>query len=161
ARRPYPAHGGGQHRRPRMPDRAHKARGGHHRRRVTGLKTAVGKADKGRSMTQHRHSSHRVRTAVCVGISMIAVACGTRGGHTAADASGAGPLTTLTGAGSTFDQPFFAQAFSSYGPRHGVAITYHSIGSGGGIQQFTANKVDFGASDAPMNAAELAAANKT
>ena len=94
-------------------------------------------------------------------ISMIAVACGTRGGHVAADASGAGPLTTITGAGSPCDQPFFARAFSSYGPRNGVAITYHGCGSGSGIQQFTANKVDFGASDVPMNAAERAAANKT
>jgi phosphate transport system substrate-binding protein len=112
-------------------------------------------------MTQHRPSSHRVRTAVCVVISMMAVACGTRGGHGATDAAGAGPLTTITGAGCTFDQPYLAQAFATYGPRNGVAITYDSIGSGGGIQQFTANKVDFGASDVPINAAESAAANKT
>ncbi len=33
----------------------------------------------------------------------------------------------------------------------GVSINYRSIGSGGGIAQFTAGTVDFGATDAPLN----------
>ena len=37
-----------------------------------------------------------------------------------------------------------------------VNINYQSIGSGGGIKQFTAKTVDFGASDAPLTAAERA-----
>ncbi|HRC62895.1 MAG TPA: phosphate ABC transporter substrate-binding protein PstS, partial [Dehalococcoidia bacterium] len=40
----------------------------------------------------------------------------------------------------------------------GVQVNYQSIGSGGGIQQFTEKTVDFGASDAPMSDAELAKA---
>jgi len=36
-----------------------------------------------------------------------------------------------------------------------VQINYQSIGSGGGIKQITEKTVDFGASDAPMNAEEL------
>lgn len=63
--------------------------------------------------------------------------------------------TQLTGAGSTFVNPFFSKAFYVYGQQHGVAVNYQSIGSGGGIQQFTQKTVDFGASDVPMNAGEL------
>jgi len=64
--------------------------------------------------------------------------------------------TQLTGAGSTFDYPFFSKAFYEYSQQHAdVTVNYQSIGSGGGIQQFIAKTVDFGASDVPMNAEEL------
>jgi phosphate transport system substrate-binding protein len=67
--------------------------------------------------------------------------------------------TELVGAGSSFDFPFFSKAFFEYGQKHSdVSINYQSIGSGGGIQQFTARTVDFGATDVPMNTKELAAA---
>ena len=68
----------------------------------------------------------------------------------------AAAATQLTGAGSTFDYPFFSKAFYIYNQkRPDVTVNYQSIGSGGGIQQFTAKTVDFGASDVPMNAEEL------
>ncbi|MFL5517034.1 MAG: phosphate ABC transporter substrate-binding protein PstS, partial [Gemmatimonadales bacterium] len=38
-------------------------------------------------------------------------------------------------------------------------INYQSIGSGGGIRQFTEGTVDFGASDGPMNESQIAAVN--
>lgn len=64
--------------------------------------------------------------------------------------------TQLTGAGSTFVYPFFSKAFYEYNQQHkDVTINYQSIGSGGGIEQFTAKTVDFGASDVPMNAEEV------
>jgi phosphate transport system substrate-binding protein len=64
--------------------------------------------------------------------------------------------TTLTGAGSTWDYPFFSKAFFEYGKVHGdVQVNYQSIGSGGGIEQFTQRTVDFGATDVPMNASEV------
>jgi phosphate transport system substrate-binding protein len=64
--------------------------------------------------------------------------------------------TTLTGAGSTWDYPFFSKAFFEYGKSHGdVQVNYQSIGSGGGIAQFTQRTVDFGATDVPMNAGEI------
>src|SRR5579862_3181608 len=67
--------------------------------------------------------------------------------------------TTLTGAGSTWDYPFFSSAFFQYSKAHGdVQVNYQSIGSGGGIAQFTQRTVDFGATDVPMNAKEIAAA---
>ncbi len=66
---------------------------------------------------------------------------------------------SLTGAGSTFDFPFFDAAFKGYG--HGVTVNYQPVGSGAGIQQFTQKLVDFGASDVPMNPiTELPAAVK-
>ena len=64
------------------------------------------------------------------------------------------PAGSLTGAGSTFDQPFFTKAFYVYNQQNsGVTVNYASIGSGGGIQQFQANTVNFGASDVPMSPA--------
>ena len=65
----------------------------------------------------------------------------------------------IVGAGSTFDLPFFSRAFFQYQSDHpGVTVNYQSIGSGGGIQQFTARTVDFGASDVPLSPKEMKAA---
>jgi phosphate transport system substrate-binding protein len=67
--------------------------------------------------------------------------------------------TSFVGAGSTFDFPFFSRAFYQYKSDHpDVTVNYQSIGSGGGIQQFTARTVDFGATDVPLNPKELKAA---
>ena len=65
----------------------------------------------------------------------------------------------LTGAGSTFVAPFFALAFTKY-HQHNPAVTvnYAVVGSSAGIAAISAKQVDFGASDVPMNASELAAA---
>ena len=69
--------------------------------------------------------------------------------------------TQLTGAGSSFDYPFFSKAFYIYNQKNpNVTVNYQSIGSGGGIQQFTAKNVDFGATDVPMNAEELTRAGQ-
>ncbi len=69
------------------------------------------------------------------------------------------PAGALTGAGSTFDQPFFTKAFYTYNQQNsGVTVNYASIGSGGGIQQFQANTVNFGASDVPMSPLDISAA---
>jgi phosphate transport system substrate-binding protein len=68
----------------------------------------------------------------------------------------AAPLL-ITGAGATFPFPLYSKWFSDYNKlQPDIRFNYQSIGSGGGIQQFTAGTVDFGASDAPMSDAELA-----
>jgi len=59
---------------------------------------------------------------------------------------------TLLGAGSTFVYPLFSKIFAEYSTTHGVKVNYQSIGSGGGILQLTNKTVDFGGSDAPLNA---------
>jgi len=59
---------------------------------------------------------------------------------------------SLTGAGATFPYPLYSKWISEYNKQNpNVKINYQSIGSGGGIRQITANTVDFGATDAPMN----------
>ncbi len=68
----------------------------------------------------------------------------------------AGPIL-VNGAGATFPYPLYSKWFSDYNKLNpDIRFNYQSIGSGGGIQQFTAGTVDFGASDAPMNAEEQA-----
>ena len=61
----------------------------------------------------------------------------------------------ITGAGATFPYPIYAKWADSYKKATGTGMNYQSIGSGGGIKQITAKTVDFGASDAPMSAADL------
>jgi phosphate transport system substrate-binding protein len=69
-------------------------------------------------------------------------------------------MVYLTGAGASFPYPLYAKWISVYQQQNpGVMINYQSIGSGGGIKQITAKTVDFGATDAPMSAKELAEAN--
>jgi phosphate transport system substrate-binding protein len=71
-----------------------------------------------------------------------------------------GPLaaqTQLTGAGATFPNPIYSKWFDAYNKNTGVQINYQSIGSGGGIKQFTEGTVDFGATDGPMNEEQLQA----
>ena len=46
--------------------------------------------------------------------------------------------------------PIYTKWFDVYAREAGVRINYQSIGSGGGIRQFTEGTVDFGATDAPM-----------
>ena len=63
---------------------------------------------------------------------------------------------SLTGAGATFPYPMYSKWFSEYKKAHSdIEINYQSIGSGGGIKQVTEGTVDFGASDGPMNDAQL------
>jgi phosphate transport system substrate-binding protein len=73
---------------------------------------------------------------------------------------GVGPLvaqTSLTGAGATFPNPIYSKWFSEYNKKTGVQINYQSIGSGGGIKQYTEGTVDFGASDGPMSEEQMQA----
>jgi phosphate transport system substrate-binding protein len=75
------------------------------------------------------------------------------GGRPAAGAAGA----VLTGAGATFPNPIYTKWFDAYARETGERINYQSIGSGGGIRQFTQGTVDFGATDGPMTDAQIAA----
>src|SRR5690348_13379368 len=65
----------------------------------------------------------------------------------------------INGAGATFPYPIYSKWFDVYHQNHPeIQFNYQSIGSGGGIRQFTAKTVDFGASDGPMTDAQLRAA---
>jgi phosphate transport system substrate-binding protein len=117
--------------------------------------------------TRRRHPARPATLATTAAIALLAAACtstaSTTGPDTAASvvaaASAGGQAPTLTGAGSTFDAPFFAAAFARYQKQHpAVVISYSAVGSSAGIAAFSARRVDFGASDVPMTAAEQAAA---
>lgn len=59
--------------------------------------------------------------------------------------------TLINGAGATFPYPIYSKWFDLYHRAHAeFQFNYQSIGSGGGIRQFLAQTVDFGASDNPM-----------
>ncbi len=63
------------------------------------------------------------------------------------------------GAGATFPAVLYQGWFYDYNRlAPGVRVNYQSIGSGAGINQFKEGTVDFGATDAPMSDADLAAA---
>jgi len=81
---------------------------------------------------------------------------GTASGETA---GGGGEKVSITGAGSTFVYPLMSKwqpEFQKANPN--VEVNYQSIGSGGGIRQLLDRTVDFGASDVPMTADEMAKA---
>lgn len=61
----------------------------------------------------------------------------------------------LTGAGSTWVYPLVAKWAAAYEKLTGAEVNYQSIGSGGGIAQIKAGTVAFGASDMPLEPAQL------
>jgi phosphate transport system substrate-binding protein len=56
-------------------------------------------------------------------------------------------------------EPDLRKWFDAYSKQTGVQISCQSIGSGGGIRQFTEGTVDFGATDGPMTESQIAAVN--
>lgn len=61
---------------------------------------------------------------------------------------------TIQGAGASFPNPAFQIWFDTYSTsvNPNVQISYQSVGSGAGLEQYINGTVDFGASEAPMNA---------
>src|SRR3546814_319838 len=68
---------------------------------------------------------------------------------------GTAQAADISGAGATFPYPIYAKWADAYKKDTGIGLNYQSIGSGGGIKQIKAKTVTFGASDAPLKAAEL------
>lgn len=101
----------------------------------------------------HRLATAAAAVALSAGL-LVAAGCGSSssGGTSSGSA-------TLNGAGATFPEPLYVQWSGQVRKDHpGLAVNYQGIGSGGGIEQFTAKTTDFGASDAPMSDTELAKA---
>jgi len=64
----------------------------------------------------------------------------------------------LNGAGATFPNIIYQDWMLTYNKAHpDVQLNYQSIGSGGGIRQFSDGTVDFGGSDAPMSDSAITA----
>src|SRR3954451_5446536 len=92
----------------------------------------------------------RKHSTIGFGITLLIGLAGLSGPKASAQVS-------LTGAGATFPNPIYTKWFDAYNKKTGVQINYQSIGSGGGIRQFTEGAVDFGASDGPMSNEQMQA----
>ncbi len=68
---------------------------------------------------------------------------------------GCGGTTTLNGAGASFPAAIYQRWFQDLASQ-GVRVNYQSVGSGAGVRQLISHTVDFGASDVPMKADEIA-----
>jgi phosphate transport system substrate-binding protein len=90
--------------------------------------------------------------ALAIGVA----ACGSSSKSGGSTGSGA----SISGAGATFPQPVYDEWANRFKSKDGIAVNYNPIGSGGGIAQFTAGTVDFGASDSAMKPEEVKAAEK-
>ncbi|RFD20590.1 phosphate ABC transporter substrate-binding protein PstS [Komagataeibacter melaceti] len=64
--------------------------------------------------------------------------------------------TEIIGAGSSFGAPIYGAWGEGVSHAMDIRLNYQTIGSGAGQNQVRARTVDFGASDAPMNAEQLA-----
>jgi phosphate transport system substrate-binding protein len=71
-------------------------------------------------------------------------------------AAGSAHAADITGAGSSFVYPVLAKWSAAFTAKTNDKVNYQSIGSGGGIAQIKAATVDFGASDKPLDAKDLA-----
>ncbi|MGF1568018.1 MAG: phosphate ABC transporter substrate-binding protein PstS [Nodosilinea sp.] len=80
------------------------------------------------------------------------------------EGSGPAPLAqsvALTGAGASFPAPLYQNwAIALNQKERNLQVNYQSIGSGAGIEQFTAGTVDFGASDTAMTDQQMAAVTR-
>jgi len=95
--------------------------------------------------------------AAALAIAALAVALAGCGGGTADAGAPAVSADTILGAGASFPAPLYMKWGSDYNGVSGVKLNYQSIGSGGGISAIEAKTVDFGASDAPLEQADLEA----
>ncbi len=68
---------------------------------------------------------------------------------------GVASAADISGAGATFPFPIYAKWADAYKKDTGNGLNYQSIGSGAGIKQIRAKTVTFGATDAPLKAADL------
>jgi phosphate transport system substrate-binding protein len=102
--------------------------------------------------------------ALLVAVALVASACGSNSKKSTSSSSGTKTKVscatgTISGAGATFPATIIQQWIKDYGVAcPGATVNYQPVGSGAGIQQFTAGTVDFGASDAVMKPEEQTAA---
>src|SRR3954469_963673 len=116
-------------------------------------------------MTEKENTRMRKLLALAaVGVLALGVAaCGSddnSNGSSNGSASVANGGGSLNGAGATFPQPVYDEWGARFKDKSGTTVDYQGIGSGGGVAQFTAGTVDFGASDAAMTDDEVKAASK-
>jgi len=105
----------------------------------------------------------------CAVLALGAAACGSddsnpsSGGSGGSSSSGGGTAKaggSINGAGATFPAPVYQEWAARFKEEQGTTVNYQGIGSGGGIAQFSAGTVDFGATDSAMKDDEITTAQK-
>ena len=105
----------------------------------------------------------------CAVLAFGAAACGSddtnpsSGGSGGSSSSGGGTAKaggSINGAGATFPAPVYQEWAARFKEDQGTTVNYQGIGSGGGIAQFSAGTVDFGATDSAMKDDEITTAQK-
>jgi phosphate transport system substrate-binding protein len=105
-----------------------------------------------------RRAALATAAAAALALAATLTAC-TGASSTSTTRPAAADVTDLAGAGSTFDAPFFDLAFPAYQQAHlSTGVSYDAVGSSAGITRFAAGQVNFGATDVPASAADLAGA---
>lgn len=107
------------------------------------------------------HTKKKIMGAAAAVVILLGLAagCGGSGKASTGRVEGAQKTSsrTLNGAGSTFVAPLVDTWVARVKSALGVTLNYSAIGSGGGISAITGRTVDFGASDAPLTAAQAKA----
>lgn len=112
-----------------------------------------------------RSSRHLRAAVIAISIGALATACTPKSPDVATPTAGTSPApagttpasgtVSLSGAGASFPAPLYQRWFNDYNKANpGTQISYQSVGSGAGVEQFLAGTVDFGATDAPLKAEE-------
>lgn len=83
-------------------------------------------------------------------VAILLTSCGS--GSNNGNSEGKSENVSLTAAGATFPLPFYNLAIKNYSKSAGTQLTYGGVGSGGGIRNLRDQVVDFGATDAFLNA---------
>lgn len=88
-------------------------------------------------------------TVAVISGALLTTACTNNGSNVTGSGSTETVKGNLDAAGGTFPANIYIRWFKELQPE-GINVNYQAVGSGAGIRQFTAQTVDFGASDAPM-----------
>ena len=105
--------------------------------------------------------SKKALLAPILALSLGLTACGGGSDTTTDDAASDGGVAggesvSLTGAGASFPAPIYQRWFSEYNKENpNIQVSYQSVGSGAGVEQFIQQTVDFGASDVAMKDEEI------
>jgi phosphate transport system substrate-binding protein len=99
-----------------------------------------------------------IALALCGVLGVGLAACGSSS-KSSSSSNTPGGGGAINGAGATFPQPVYDEWAARFKDKTGTTVNYQAVGSGAGVAQFTANTVDFGASDAAMTDAEVKAAS--
>ncbi len=89
-----------------------------------------------------------------IAVVVVIVAAGLMTNWFGLSGSSTAPTITLNGGGSTFALPIISAWSTQYKTLTGVQINYQGTGSGAGINAIIAKSLDFGATDAPLNATQ-------